>query len=580
MHGRRRYRLVPTPEPGQNPPTIDPCLWLVHYYRQADPEHQIPAQSIRPPVHEQQLMTERGMLQQQGQLLQLQHKEFMLRDRDNWPTINLPGSSATSYPQQAMGYPGNVMAHMSRSQQTAYMQNPQAAMGPSSKRPRHSSAGHNPMSSTAIPMLGTGQDSNHDDEDSLLGADYMDLLSPQDISRERYKQHHEWLEEILSSPYDTNQIQPGDLGLGRKGELESLTKDFFKAHTHTDIKIGEERALRNQVTPDDYQAQRIIADDIPTVRVGRLEPGKSDDFRKRAAQRMENLQTEMEDLRQQHAKRMERITRGRSWKDLNHRVRESTMDMMNAAAIDRNAANSKEVDSMIEKAERTVNKRVRPLRLVECTEKGGLEENIRRNATRDSDEEAEASKTAGAGSFEPGVSEYSSRNSTASLQPLAPDVNQRVMEPPASRAQSSHVQPTKSPPEIDKSAPEDWIMVDKDAESHEQSVDQSVFENITSDSEMQLDGKADDIPLNEDPVAADGGLNFEDTHFGNAIDFGDLDTPGDLDEAGDMMSSYAQEIESMGAKEQQELSLGAQPSQEAPSSALQRAEGGEVSGSS
>lgn len=44
-------------------------------------------------------------------------------------------------------------------------------------------------------------------EDTEFG-DYFDNLTPAEISKMRYKQHHEWMEEIYSSVYSLSQIVP------------------------------------------------------------------------------------------------------------------------------------------------------------------------------------------------------------------------------------------------------------------------------------------------------------------------------------------------------------------------------------
>jgi hypothetical protein len=51
-----------------------------------------------------------------------------------------------------------------------------------------------------------------DDEEDTSRGDFFDHTTPREISMSRYKQNHEWMEEILSSPYSINQIIPADLG--------------------------------------------------------------------------------------------------------------------------------------------------------------------------------------------------------------------------------------------------------------------------------------------------------------------------------------------------------------------------------
>ena len=96
----------------------------------------------------------------------------------------------------------------------------------------------------------------------------------------RYKQNHEWMEEILSSPYSINQIIPADLGLGVRGELAGLTEGFFDA----------------PIDPDKDVAKYNY--------VGRLDPGKADEFRNRATERIAEVNKEIEKMKTRHAKRL------------------------------------------------------------------------------------------------------------------------------------------------------------------------------------------------------------------------------------------------------------------------------------
>lgn len=209
-------------------PNCDPSLFLIQYSKAA-PRDTIPAASVPLTPQLQQQAQTRRMIQAQGQLTR---KEFMLHDRSNWPTIAAP---------QAVG------------------------------RRRGGS--------TNEPSL--------EEEEDVSRGDILDFMSPRDISRARYEQHHEWMEEILESPYNINQIIPGDLGLGRKGELEVLTKDFFDAP----ITVLRETS----------------GNEIP--RVGKLENGKADNFTQRATRKIAEMEAEIERLKKQHTERIARLKR-------------------------------------------------------------------------------------------------------------------------------------------------------------------------------------------------------------------------------------------------------------------------------
>ncbi|EDN10109.1 conserved hypothetical protein [Histoplasma mississippiense (nom. inval.)] len=85
-HCRKRYRLTPTKNPNANVLPCDPSLWIIHYSRTPAGD-QIPANRILVTPQMQNILAQRRFLQSQGQLVR---KEFMLHDRNSWPTINLP----------------------------------------------------------------------------------------------------------------------------------------------------------------------------------------------------------------------------------------------------------------------------------------------------------------------------------------------------------------------------------------------------------------------------------------------------------------------------------------------------------
>ena len=229
-HSRKRYRLVPS---HPNMPNCDQSLFLLSYSK-ASPRDVIPHASIPLVPQLQQQMQQRRVIQTQGQLAR---KEFMLHDRSNWPTVSAPQAVARS------------------------------------------SGAHRRGGSTAdIPI---------EEEEDVSRGDILDFLSPRDISRARYEQHHEWMEEVLESPYSISQIVPGDLGLGRKGELESLTKDFFHAPT---------TVLRE-----------TSGNSLP--RVGKLEDGKADEFSRRATQKIAEMEAELEKMKKKHTERLARLKR-------------------------------------------------------------------------------------------------------------------------------------------------------------------------------------------------------------------------------------------------------------------------------
>ncbi|KAK8126170.1 uncharacterized protein PG998_001929 [Apiospora kogelbergensis] len=223
-HSRRRFRLCPPNVHNPNAPQVDPSLWIVHY-GPIDNNERIPVQMLpRDPRTDSTLQT-RAYLQRCGQI---QRKEFILGDRVNWPQIAWPRE-----PNQ-----------------------PAAAMG-------------------VMPPT-EGYD---DDEDTSRG-DMFDHLTPREISLVRYRQNHEWMEEILSSPYRMGQIGFTSLGLGMKGELSSLTDGIFEAQG---VDAAENHSAKT---------------------AGHLDPKLAEEFRKRVDERIASTNDEIAKLKAEHEKKM------------------------------------------------------------------------------------------------------------------------------------------------------------------------------------------------------------------------------------------------------------------------------------
>lgn len=267
-HTRRRYRLMPSKFANPSGPQPDPSLWIIHY-AQCDPNDRVPSNVIPLDMRAQNTIQTRAYLHQQGQIVQ---KEFMLHDRANWPQITFP----RSHLRGPAGYGSNVLP--ARVPQTMAYPPHQPSAAPPAKRARtQASISQNVAASGPVAVLDVD-----DDEDASRG-DMFDHFTPRDISSLRYKQNHEWMEEVLSSPYSINQIIPVDLGLGIRGELSSLTEGIFDAPLDP-----EKDAVKNSY-------------------VGRLDPGKADEFRKKVAEHVEKTNKDLEKLKAKHAKRMEKF---------------------------------------------------------------------------------------------------------------------------------------------------------------------------------------------------------------------------------------------------------------------------------
>ena len=483
------------------------------------------------PEH-QNSISQREYLRHNG--LHLQRKDFMLYDRNNWPTVNMPGTVSSGQSWPAMSYPNNVMAHMNRNQQPYMMpQNniSQSSMGPSpNKRQRQVGPTHGHAPGRAIPQVPPA--ATFDEEDIGTG-DAMDTLTPRDISANRYILHHEWMEEIFSSPYATNQIIPVELGLGRKGEIESLTRDFFNAPI-------------NPTSPTDK--------DTSPARVGRLEPGKADDFSQQATQRVAQIQAEMENLKKQHARRMAKLNKGLAIKQAEQKLKglSFTGSDKNGHAQPPKSRNSN-VANLLGSLESELGKDIKVLKEINCVQKGGLEEKqqlgegLRGFELEDmadfGDQQVHST------SFptpQPGSSKgYGSAGQTPhDYPPLSSDGAAKMQPVPVSLIESA--QTTEfSPSAVGKEAEaSDWIMVEKDGEAGA-SMTQATPDVDSMMNDTGMDGALDIAGHDLDTAgaalqdfapdtAAGASEEFNPNDFGEGVDFGNLDT------AGEALSGYGE----------------------------------------
>ena len=550
-HCRRRFRLSPAQNPDPNLPPPDQSLWIWHY-TQTEPPNRFPAHQIRISDQVRQLQHERSILQKHGQLVR---KEFMLRDSANWPTINLPGTQNSSYQQQVSGYPGDVISHMNRSQQQAYMLQQQAnttqqGVGPSpAKRSRHGTSSHVSGSATAIPAPIVAQDTTYDEEEGTSGGDYMDFLTPRDISLHRYTQHHEWLEEILSSPYDTSQIIPGSLGLGRKGELESLTRDFF------DAPIGATPKETFPKSKGDFPVE-----DSVTQRVGRLESGKAEDFTKRATAKIAEINAEMEKLRHQHARRMAKLNRGRAFKEAELQLRVSTLELINGEVGKDDVVQQHQVDELAKGLEAQLGKSIRPIKDVECVDKGGLEEKSEPKDVQEQDFEMVDTLGSIEGAADTATSYPESRSPVMAVHTESADNTSNAAHDNASAKETLNrdvnVDEVRSTSEPKDASAEDWVLVNKDNNSPIEEEKMPEIENfgdsaaIPTDTgilDQNDDDTGDSVPIFEQAREEDVAEDFDANDFGDSIDFGDLDT------GGEELTAYTPGVETAGLDDRGEL---------------------------
>ena len=546
MRARKRYRLVQAANGNPNMPPADPSLWIIHYC-QAERQFQMPSNRIPMNQHVGAAMTTRKFLQQHGQLVR---KDFMLHDKNNYPTIKLPGGNL---PQQ---YPGNVISEMNRSHPSYMMQQQavsQGAMGPSpAKRQRQvgPSHAHGP-SRSQLAMMTSDPNVNIDEEDAVNG-DMMDTLTPRDISATRYIQHHEWMEEIFSSPYETSQIVPVELGLGRKGEIESLTRDFFETPTSSERNI-----VKGAVPP----------------RVGRLEEGKASDFAEKATQRVAQLNAETETLKKKHARSLAKLRKGDAIKEAEQELRNLSLKK---TGNDVHGGHKDGLVETLEKVQALLGKSIKIIKDVDCVQRGGLEEKSQLNdidpqsldldqamldlPPQDSDSTPYHMQRASSNG------EYTSIGPTSTGHtPLAypqPPIPVDGAEDLASANETpgGDITMAEMPTETESkdADTEDWIMVDKEGgsrsvESHETPGVGAIAENTILESGFEA--PADEANTAGDAlesfVADQGGTDeFNPNDFHDTVDFDNLDA------AGEGLSGFAEEANAeLGLDEHGDLGL-------------------------
>ncbi|PCG99302.1 Protein of unknown function DUF1750 [Penicillium occitanis (nom. inval.)] len=368
-HSRRRYRLIPSKVP-PNAPQPDPSLWIIHYARAAQNDI-IPAQRIPITPQVQTTLAQRRFLQTQGQLVR---KEFMLHDRNNWPTISFPAQMGAQGFAQPQAYYANAGPGRQPPPGAYYPQQPGV---PAGQTPVKAPRGHRTSAGAAAAAAA---DFSMEDEDISTG-DLLDMLTPREISKIRYQQHHEWMEEIFASPYTIKQITPVDLGIGRKGELESLTTGLFEAP----VSAGH---------PKDAK------DSTAALQGGKLEPEKAEEFADRVAKKVSDMTAEIEKLKRRHERRMAKISRMSVLKEAELRLREAGANPSETGPeiwrlegrID--TSNEEEapieetfedislripryrVDDVVKDLEKTYGRSIVPATSITCVEKGGLLERI------------------------------------------------------------------------------------------------------------------------------------------------------------------------------------------------------------
>ncbi|KAF2402443.1 DUF1750-domain-containing protein [Trichodelitschia bisporula] len=350
-HTRQRFHIIG--KAPNIPGPVDPSLWVVHY-GQADPASRLPVNRISVTPEVQRMMHERRFVESQGQLAR---KEFMLFDRANWPQVSFTPAQHMGPQHPPAAYAGNsAMQPGTPMGRPGQYYTPAQGAGPPPKRQRQAPPSQVPVAPGMPPMPGAVDTSIEDEENTSLG-DYLDHLTPVEISRSRFKQHHEWMEEVYSSVYSMSQIVPEDLGLGQVGELARLTDGIFEP-PNSDV------LLRPAIPSDKAPTPKT---DIVSRRYRKLDPGKFTEFQQRVDTYLKESEQELEEMRAAHA-----------------RTLESFRQMKTYAAAERQLARTGPedktlVENIVHELESTLDVDIVPRKDVICVQKGGLEEDRRVN---------------------------------------------------------------------------------------------------------------------------------------------------------------------------------------------------------
>jgi hypothetical protein len=217
------------------------------------------------------------------------------------------------------------------------------------------------------PPMTLPHDHELEEAEDTQAGDFLDYITPAVLAKTRFKQHHLWLEEILSSVYSINNILPEDMGFGLVGELGELTRDLLNP-PNPKLREKEERDVI-------ARASHEAAPKDDTNVYKHLEEGQFEEFEKRVAEFVAKKEKEVDELREQHTKNLARIQKGRSYLDAEARIREAGLD-------------SEKVDQIIRDVELEMGISLLERKDVVLVQRGGLVDEEPQKVNGDSNEGA------------------------------------------------------------------------------------------------------------------------------------------------------------------------------------------------
>lgn len=378
-HARTRYHfLAKNPSLPAAPP--DPQLWLVHYHQTTDPNRIMPTNQLLPSAQMQQVLRERAWLEAQGRL---EKKEFMLHDRDHWPSIGVPSGGQMNRQMQQPGlYGAQSMGGGMQMRQPPYPQGARSGSygeQPPAKRPRQD---------MRAGSISEAYDTSIEDEENTTLGDYLDHLTPRDISMARYMQHHRWMEEVFSSPYASNQIVPTDLGLGLMGELKGLTDGILPPPS---LESPLDRSDPTVRKPKEAQPFTNLAKE------------QIEEFNKRVEQHLEEGRAEIERMKAEHAAKMQEWKKTKTLLQAEQKLRYATweghenatpvyrLDVPASNGHDERSEPTESVNNIVDSVQSLLKVKIVEHKEAELVERGGLEEEPGHSADETSQRQTERS---------------------------------------------------------------------------------------------------------------------------------------------------------------------------------------------
>lgn len=386
-HSRQRYRLV-AKAPSTNGPDPDPSLWIVHY-SQSDPQHRIPSMNLPMAPQINAALQERRMIERQGQLVR---KEFMFKDRANWPDVKLvpnPQMGPTMVPPGPM-YPNHMMQQMPTGPSRAaaqYYQQAHAPMmaGPPAKRARQQPPPQMPAGAVPAGAAVVEQDPALYEEHVAYQGDILDNMTPKELSVTRFRRHHLWMDEILSSTFAAEKIQPLDLGLGLSGQLKQITEGVNTATP------GPQTVEKDKTRQGRTDQLYLSADDdalLPIPAYQKIGPEQLESVQKRVDKFVEEGEREMEELRRKHARRVADMKRAHKFAAAEAQLKQIADEVMYDESQDASGASPangtaslaplSRVDDVTRSVEESLGVMIQEKLPIKCMQKGGLlEEELR-----------------------------------------------------------------------------------------------------------------------------------------------------------------------------------------------------------